>query len=65
MKGKHGILVFEVRDINTDNRPFNEAEYGARFLQAFGLGRVDETALLLGKDKIDNRSLNFVQAVGE
>ena len=65
VKGKHGILVFEVRDINTDNRPFNEAEYGARFLQAFGLGRVDETALLLGKDKIDNRSLNFVQAVGE
>lgn len=66
VKGNRGILVFEVKDINTENRPFDEAEYGNRFTQTFGFGR-QRTALplLLGKDKVDNRSLNFVQSVGE
>ncbi|MCM1067524.1 MAG: SurA N-terminal domain-containing protein [Muribaculaceae bacterium] len=66
VKGNRGILVFEVRDINTDNRPFTEAEYGQRFNQTFGLTRqATPLPLLLGKEKVDNRSLNFVQAVGE
>ena len=66
LKGNRGILVFEVRDINTDNRPFTEAEYGNRFAQTFGLSRrPTPLPLLLGKNKVDNRSLNFVAAVGE
>lgn len=66
VKGNRGILVFEVRDINTDNRPFNIDEYGNRFNQTFGISRrPTPLPLLLGSDKVDNRSLNFVQAVGE
>ena len=66
VKGNRGVLVFEVREINTDNRPFNEAEYGNRFNTTFGLNRRQSPLpLLLGKDAVDNRSLNFVQAVGE
>ncbi|MDE6196829.1 MAG: SurA N-terminal domain-containing protein [Muribaculaceae bacterium] len=66
VKGNRGILVFEVTEVNTDNRPFNEAEYGNRFNQTFGLSRRQSPLpLLLGKEKIDNRSLNFVQSVEE
>lgn len=66
VKGNRGIMVFEVEGINTDNRPFSEEEYGQRFNQTFGLMRLPSPLpLLLGKDKVENRSLNFIQAVGE
>ena len=66
VKGNRSIMVFEVKDINTNNRPFNEEEYGRRFNTTFGLNRRMSTLnLLRGGEKIDNRSLNFVQAVGE
>lgn len=66
VKGNRGILVFEVKDINTDNRPFNLEEYSARFNQTFGLGRINNPLpLLLGKEKIENKSLNFITAAGE
>lgn len=66
VKGNHGIMVFEVEEVDQQNRPFVEADYGQRFIQTFGIGRRGTPLpLLLGKNKIDNRSLNFVQAVGE
>ncbi len=66
IKGNRAVVVFEVTDINTDNRPFTEVEYGQRFNQTFGLSRRNNPLpMLLGADKVDNRSLNFVQAVGE
>ncbi len=66
LKGNRGVMVFEVKQIDTDNRPYNEAEYGNRFNSTFGLARRPNTlVLLLGSDKIDNRSLNFIQGVGE
>lgn len=66
VQGTRGILVFEVTGDNTDNRPFTEEEYGQRFARMFGLARQSSPLpLLLGSDKIDNRSLNFVQSVGE
>lgn len=66
VKGNRAVVVFQVTDINTDNRPFNEAEYGQRFNQTFGIGRRNNALpLLLGDSKVDNRSLNFVQSVGE
>ncbi len=66
VKGQRGIMVFEVENINTEGRPFDEADYGARFAQTFGIGRIQSPLpLLLGSDKVDNRSLNFVQSVGE
>lgn len=66
VKGNRGILVFEVKDVNNENRPFTAEEYGPRFVANFGLSRQQSILpLLLGSEKIDNRSLNFVQSVGE
>ncbi|MBD5234408.1 MAG: hypothetical protein HDS65_09585 [Bacteroidales bacterium] len=66
LKGNRGIFVFEVKEVNTENRPFDETEYGNRFAQTFGFARQRSALpLLLGKNKIENRSLNFVQSVGE
>lgn len=66
VKGNRGILVFEVQEIDTESRPFDERDYGTRFNQTFGVSRqATPLPLLLGKEKVDNRSLNFVQSVGE
>lgn len=66
VKGNHGVIVFVVNDINNDNRPFNAEEYGQRFNQSFGIGRINNPMpLLLGKHKIQNKSLNFISAAGE
>ncbi|MDE6277458.1 MAG: SurA N-terminal domain-containing protein [Muribaculaceae bacterium] len=66
VKGNHGVLVFVVNDVNTDNRPYNAEEYGQRFNQSFGMGRLQSPLpLLLGKDKVKNKSLNFISGVGE
>lgn len=66
VKGNHGIIVFEVTEVNTDSRPFNQDEYGQRFNQAFGMGRMQSPLpLLLGKNKVENKSLNFINSVGE
>ncbi len=66
VKGSRCIMVFEVENVDTESRPFNEADYGTRFAQTFGLSRNQSPMpLLLGKEKIDNRSLNFIQSVGE
>lgn len=66
LKGNRGILVYQVDDVNMEGRPFNERDYGSRFNQTFGIIRQGSPLpLLLGKDKVDNRSLNFVQSLGE
>lgn len=63
LKGNHAILVFEVTDVNTDDRPFNQEEYSRRFAQNFGFGRLQSPLpLLLGKNKVDNRSLKFINS---
>ena len=59
VQGKNGILVFEVQSINADNRPFDAAEYGQRFVSTYNPLRAG-AQLLLGKEKIDNLSLNFI-----
>lgn len=59
VQGKHGIVVFKVNDINTSNRPFTAEEYGQMFLRNY-MPQRNPMALLLGREKIDNRSLNFV-----
>lgn len=59
VQGKHGIVVFKVNSVNTANRPFTAEEYGQMFLRNYTPTR-NPMALLLGRNKIDNRSLNFV-----
>lgn len=66
LKGNRGILVFTVEEVNSENRPFVEADYGMRFNQTYGLTRQNSPLpLLLGKNKIDNRSLKFVAGVND
>lgn len=66
LKGNRGILVFQVDEIDTENRPFNEVDYGTRFMSTFGFDRLQSPLpLLLGKEKVENESLNFIQSVGE
>ena len=61
LKGKRGILVFEVRSTDTANRPFTEEEYGQQFLRTFHpVGSQSPRAFLLGKHKVENHSLDFV-----
>ncbi len=61
VEGSRGIVVFTVNDVNTDNRPMVEADYGTQFLRSFSPLRANSPLpLLLGRHKIDNRSLNFV-----
>ncbi len=66
VKGSRNVMVYMVEDVKTEGRPFNELDYGTRFAQTFGVTRQNTPmSLLLGKDRIDNRSLNFIQTVGE
>lgn len=66
IKGNRGILVFEVRNIDTANRPFNEEEYGQQFIRTFNpIGSQSPEAFLLGKNKVDNKSLNFISNPAE
>lgn len=58
IQGEHGVAAFEVVEINTDNRPFTAEEYGAQFLRSFS--PTNSALFLIGKNKIDNRSLNFI-----
>ena len=65
VQGNHGILVYEVEEVSTEGRPFNEPESGASFNQSFGIFRQGPLPLLLGSTKVENHSLNFVSTVGE
>lgn len=59
LQGKHGIMVFKVDSVSTANRPYTAEEYGQMFLRSY-MPQRNPMALLLGRNKIDNRSLNFV-----
>ncbi len=66
VEGHNSIMVFRVDEVNTENRPFNEEQYGMQFLRSFSpLRSQNYLPLLLGKNKVDNRSLNFVSAPTE
>lgn len=61
VEGSHGILVFQVDAIDTANRPMVEADYGQQFMRSFSPLRTQSPLpLLLGRHKVDNRSLNYV-----
>lgn len=65
--GQNNIVVFQVDEINTENRPFSEEQYGMQFLRSYGPLRSPNLLLplLIGKNKVENRSLNFVSAPAE
>lgn len=60
--GNNAVVVFEVIDTTSEGRPYNFEEYAARFNQTLGLNHFVPMQLLLGKEKVKNHSLNFVQS---
>ena len=60
--GNNAVVVFQVIDTTAEGRPYNYEEYAARFNQSMGIGHFNPTQLLLGKNKVKNHSLNFVQS---
>lgn len=60
--GNNAVVVFEVLDTKTEGRPYNFEEYAARFNQSLGINHFTPIQLLLGKNKVKNHSLNFVQS---
>ncbi|MDE6487275.1 MAG: SurA N-terminal domain-containing protein [Muribaculaceae bacterium] len=60
--GNNAVVVFEVLDTKTEGRPYNFDEYAARFNQSLGINHFTPIQLLLGKNKVKNYSLNFVQS---
>lgn len=60
--GNNAIVVFEIIDSKAEGRPYNYDEYAARFNQTLGINHFTPMQLLLGKNKVKNHSLNFVQS---
>lgn len=60
--GNNAVIVFQVLDTKSEGRPYNFDEYAARFNQTMGLNHFMPLQLLLGKEKVKNHSLNFVQS---
>ncbi|MDE6269572.1 MAG: peptidyl-prolyl cis-trans isomerase, partial [Muribaculaceae bacterium] len=60
--GNNAVVVFQIIDTTGEGRPYNFEEYAARFNQTMGLNHFVPLQLLLGKEKVKNHSLNFVQS---
>jgi peptidyl-prolyl cis-trans isomerase D len=65
VKGNNAVVVFQVKKVDTASRPYSYEEYAARFNQSLGAGRFNPMLLLLGKEKVKNNSLDFVQSTIE
>lgn len=69
--GNNAVVVFVVTGDDKGGREYTFEEYANQFNRELGIGGArpmqdfQRFAILLGKDKIDNRSLNFIQGFGE
>ncbi len=61
--GNNSIVVFEVKSVSDESRPYTFDEYAQRFNRTMGIGIVDPFKMLLGDNKIENNSLNFIQSI--
>lgn len=61
--GNTSVVVFEVKSVNNESRPFNFDEYALRFNRTMGIGTMDPFKMLLGNNKVKNYSLNFIQSL--
>ena len=59
----NSIVVFEVKSVSDESRPYTFDEYAQRFNRTMGIGTVDPFKMLLGNNKIKNHSLNFIQGI--
>lgn len=71
VEGNNAVVVFVVTGDEKDNREYTFGEYANQFNRLLGIGGVrpmqdvERFTLLLGDEKIENNSLNFIQGVGE
>lgn len=66
--GNNYVMVFEVLSDEKQGRPFEFAEFGARFRQAMGIDNLSADKIfriLKGDEKIKNNSLNFIQGLDD
>lgn len=61
--GNNAVVVFEVKSVNNESRPYNFDEYALRFNRTMGIGTMDPFKMLLGNEKVKNYSLNFIQGL--
>ncbi len=59
----NAIVVFEVKNVSDESRPYTFDEYAQRFNRTMGLGTADPFKMLLGNNKVKNHSLNFIQGI--
>jgi hypothetical protein len=65
VKANNAVVVFQVKKVDTQSRPYDFKEYASRFNQSLGAGHFNPMQLLLGKNKVQNNSLDFVQSTIE
>lgn len=71
VEGNNSLVVFVVTSDDKTSREYAFKEYAKQFNRQFGIGGsraiqdFQRFALLLGDEKVDNYSLNFVQGFGE
>ena len=61
--GNNAIVVFEVKSVSDESRPYTFDEYAQRFNRTMGIGTADPFKMLLGNNKVENYSLNFIQGI--
>ena len=61
--GNNSIVVFEVKSVSDESRPYSFDEYAQRFNRTMGIGLVDPFKMLLGDNAVENYSLNFIQGI--
>jgi len=61
--GNNSVVVFEVKSISNESRPYTFDEYAQRFNRTMGIGTIDPFKMLLGNEAVENHSLNFIQGI--
>ena len=71
VQGNNAVVVFVVTGQDNSGREFSFDEYANQFNRSLGIGGTrpmqdfQRFTLLLGDDKVENSSLNFIQGFGE
>ena len=71
VEGNNAVVVFVVTGQDNQNREYTFEEYANQFNRQLGIGGrrpmqdFQRFTLLLGKNKVENSSLNFIQGFGE
>ncbi len=71
MQGNNAVVVFTVTGVDNANREYTFKEYANQFNRSLGIGGsrpmqdFQRFTVLLGKNKVENNSLEFIRGLGE